>query len=335
MSALTQNSPTAGRLQVLTAAMLFSSGGAAIKSCGVDGLAVVGGRSAVAALALLVFVRRARSGWSRTIVPIAASYALTMFFFVLANKMTTAASAVFLQGTAPLYVMLASPWLLKESITGRDVAMMLTFGLGLLVFLVGAGPPLETAPRPLLGNVLGAFSGVTWGGLVMGLRYLSREGAAEPDAAPSAVALGNVLAAAFCLPSANQLIAAPTRDWLILVYLGVFQVALAYLFLMRGVQKVSAFESSLLLLLEPVLAPLWAWLLNGEGVSGMTFLGGGIILMASVAQVSRPRKPMPLPRVSIAPPVFRPRRGKRGTKAATDPPPPAEPDRETGRTSDS
>lgn len=319
MSVLGHRSPVAARLQLLAAAVLFSSGGAAIKSCGLDGLAVVGARSAVAALALLCFVPRARQGWSRTIIPVGIGYALTMLFFVTANKLTSAASAVFLQSTAPMYVMLASPWVLKESITRRDVIIMGAFALGLLVFLVGARPPIESAPRPLAGNVLAAFAGVTWAGIIMGLRYLSRPGATEPNAAPSAVALGNVIACVFCIPSAGALVEAPPRDWMILLYLGLFQVTAAYLLLMRAVQRVSAFEASLLLLLEPILSPIWAWALNGETVAGMTFLGGGIILAASVAQVARPRKPTPLPRVSLAPGVFASLRRRRRAYARAHP----------------
>lgn len=298
------SSVTAARLQLLAAAALFSSAGAAIKSCGLDGLAVAGGRSAVAALALLCFVPRSRRGWTRTIIPMGVSHALTMLCFVLANKYTSAASAVLLQSTAPMYVMLASPWLLKESITRRDLAIMGGFALGLLIFLVGARPPIETAPSPLLGNVLAACAAVTWAGIIMGLRYLTREGATEPNAAPSAVALGNVLACIFCIPSAGAIIDAPPGDWLILLYLGLFQVTLAYLLLMRGVQKVSAFEASLLLLLEPILSPIWAWTFHGETVAGMTFIGGGVILIASIAQVARPRKPTPALRVSLAPGIF-------------------------------
>jgi len=160
-----------------------------------------------------------------------------MFCFVLANKLTSAASAVFLQTTAPMYAMLASPWVLKESITRRDVMIMRAFALGLLVFLFGARPPIETAPLPLLGNILAAGAGLTWAGIVIGLRYLSRPGASQPNAAPSALDLGNVLACIFCIPSAGALIEAPAKDLWILLYLGLFQVALAYLLLIRGSRR--------------------------------------------------------------------------------------------------
>ncbi len=326
---------TVARFQLLAAAVLFSSGGAAIKSCDLDALTLVAGRSAIAAFVLLAFVRSARIGWTRAILPVSVCYALTMLLFVLANKFTTAANTVFLQSTAPLYVMLVSPWLLKESINRRDFLLMGAFGIGLVIFMISTGRVFESAPRPRLGNALAAISGITWAGIVVGLRQLSqptahprkdssrgRANRAEPgrrnsmvemgsnegdaDAAPSAVALGNLMALLICLPAAGPLLHVPLKDGLILLYLGVFQIAGAYLLLMRGVERISAFEASVLLLLEPVLSPIWAWSIHGEGLSGMTFLGGGIILLASVAQVLRPNKPMPVARVSLAPAIADP-----------------------------
>lgn len=296
-----QHAPLVPSLQILAAAALFSSGGAAIKSCGLDAMEVAFGRSALAALTLLVVVRGTRSFWNRSTISVAICYAATMLLFVSANKLTTAASTVFLQATSPLYVMLVSPWLLHERITRRDLILMAGFGLGLVVFMTGSESPVDTAPRPVLGNLLAALSAITWTGIVVGLRFLSQKRGANPEAASAAVACGNLLACLLCLPWAGGILSAAPRDLLILGYLGIFQIAGAYFLLTRGVRHVSAFNASLLLLLEPVLSPIWAWSLHEEKLSGMTFLGGGIILVASLAQLALKPEPSPGAHVALTP----------------------------------
>jgi drug/metabolite transporter (DMT)-like permease len=172
--------------------------------------------------------------------------------------------------------------------------------------MFSSSPPLESAPRPALGNSLAAIVGITWATIMVGLRHLARADGPGRDAAPSAVAAGNLLAFLICLPVAAPLLQLSLKNGLILLYLGVFQIAGAYFLLMKGVERVSAFEASLLLLLEPVLSPIWAWSFNGERLSGMTMLGGAIILIASAAQVLRPKKPMPVARVTLAPAIADP-----------------------------
>src|SRR3954468_10480308 len=97
------------------------------------------------------------------------TYAATMILFVLANKLTTSASTIYLQSTAPLYVLLLSPWLLRERIKGRDIVFMAALAIGLGLFFVGFDPVSVTAPNPRLGNILATTSGVTWALTIMGL----------------------------------------------------------------------------------------------------------------------------------------------------------------------
>src|SRR5580765_7653022 len=109
---------------VLAAAALFSSGGAAIKATALTGWQVASFRSAVAAVAVLLMLPAARRGFSKLSAMVAAGYAATMILFVLANKLTTAASTIFLQATAPIYLIVISPRLLKEPIRRREVVFM-------------------------------------------------------------------------------------------------------------------------------------------------------------------------------------------------------------------
>jgi DME family drug/metabolite transporter len=235
----------------------------------------------VAALALLVMLPEARRRPRLPVLLVGVAYAGTMVLFVLANKLTTAASTIFLQSTAPLYVLLLSPWLLKEKVRAADLVYMAVLGLGLGTFFVGLDPVSATAPNPALGNVLALLSGVFWGVTVMGLRALGREGS---DWGPSAALWGNIIAALGCLPLALPVASSRPLDWVMVLGLGVFQIALAYVFLLLGLRHVMALEASLLLLLEPVLNPIWAWLVHGERPGSWSLAGGGLILAATLAK---------------------------------------------------
>src|SRR3954452_11794857 len=149
-----ESSPLRSRLLLVTAAVLFSTGGAAIKAVTLTGWQVAGFRSGIAAVVLLAVIPEARRGWSWRIVPVAAAYAATLLTFVLANRLTTAANAIFLQSTAPLYVLLLSPLLLHEPIRRADVLYIAAVLAGISLFLIGAQPAIATAPDPRGGNAI-------------------------------------------------------------------------------------------------------------------------------------------------------------------------------------
>lgn len=272
------------RLQLVAAALLFSTGGAAIKYTSFDAWQVAGLRSAVAACAVLIAVPAARRGWNLRTLVVSAAYAATMVSFVVANKLTTSANAIFLQSTAPLYIVLASPWLLRERIRGRDWVVLLAIALGLSLFFVGTSEPIASAPDPWRGNLVALASGLLWASTVLGLRWLATRttvayGPGKSEVAAT-VALGNILAAAACLPWALP-VSGSTQDWITILYLGVFQIGLAYVLLTAGLGRVPALEASLLLLVEPVFNPVWAWLVQGERVTLWALLGGAIIIGAT------------------------------------------------------
>ncbi|HEV8581179.1 MAG TPA: DMT family transporter [Thermoanaerobaculia bacterium] len=273
--------PLSARLEVLAAAALFSSGGAAIKAIHFGGWQVACFRSAVAAATLFLLMPEARRRPNPRVLAVGVAYASTLVLFVLSNKLTTAASAIYLQSTAPLYVLLLSPWLLRERIRRRDVGFMIVLALGLCLFFVGFDPVSATAPNPALGNVLALVSGGTWALTIMGLRALGRGGESW---GPAGALWGNVFAALACLPLALPVAASRPSDWLLVGYLGVFQIGVAYLFLLRGLRRVHAFEASLLLFLEPVLNPVWAWLVHGERPGAWSIAGGGVILLATLVK---------------------------------------------------
>lgn len=274
------------RLQILAAALLFSTGGAAIKACGLSGWQVACFRSGAAALTLLALLPSARRRWRRAQVLVGCAYAATLILYVLANKLTTAANAIFLQSTAPLFLLLLAPLWLKEPISRRSLGFMGALGVGLGLFFLGQDAPQRTATDPLLGNTLAVCAAVTWALTLAGLRWIARtEGQAgrpPSGAAAGATVVGNVIVFAVCLPLALPVHGAHTSDWLWIGYLGVFQIALAYVFMTRGVRRVTAVETSLLLLIEPVLNTGWAWLLHGEVPSVHARAGALLILCATL-----------------------------------------------------
>jgi drug/metabolite transporter (DMT)-like permease len=275
---------------VLAAAVLFSTGGAVIKSTTLSSWQVAGLRSAIASVALLALIPSARRVWRPRHLAIGAAYAATLILFVSATKLTTAANAIFLQSTAPLYVLLLGPWWLGERVTRRDVAFLIVMGVGAAAFFMAEAVPSATAPDPTTGDLLALASGGSWALTVTGLRSMSRHDG--PDTLVTVVA-GNALACAFCLPFAWPLTGIGAADGVALAWLGVFQIGLAYFSLTSGMKRVPALETSLLLLLEPVLNPVWAWWFHGERPSEWALVGAAIILAATVTRLNslRPTPP--------------------------------------------
>jgi drug/metabolite transporter (DMT)-like permease len=275
-----------GRIEVLLAALLFSTGGAAIKATGLTGWQVASFRAGIAALTLLAFVPAARR-WSWRALAVGVVQAATFVSFVVANKMTTAASAVFLQAAAPLWLMLLGP-MLGERVLRRDVPFIAAIAGGLVLLFWGAPAPSASAPDTAAGNLVGAFSGLMWAMTLAGLRWAEQHRAAGTEVtAVSASMLGNVMACIGCLPLALPVGSAVPADWLLIVYLGVFQVGLAYVFLTRGLGRLPAVEASLLLLLEPALSPFWAWLVHGEWPGLLVSLGGVVVVAATTIRALR------------------------------------------------
>ena len=269
------------RLDVVIAAVLFSTGGAGIKATSLSGFEVAGLRSAIAALVLLAFLPSARRGFGWRAVPPAFAYAATLFLFVTGNKLTTAAATIFLQSTAPLWILLLAPLLLRERATRSDVMAMVPVAAGLALVFLGTGAPGRTAPDPFRGNVVATLSGVAWALTLMGFRRMGMGGSGSPM---GAVVLGNAIVFLGCLPFMRLPDGIPGRDWLALGYLGAFQVALAYVFLTAAVRVLPALETALLVLVEPALNPVWAWILHGERPTLLATAGGALILGATAAK---------------------------------------------------
>jgi drug/metabolite transporter (DMT)-like permease len=272
-------SPGVARLQVLAAAVLFSTGGAGIKAAAFTGLQLSALRSGIAALVLILLLR-GRFVLSLPMLAVGIAYAATVTLFVLSTKLTTAANAIFLQATAPLYLLLLAPLILSERFRRRDIAFLIGVAIGIVFCVMGRPPITATAPDPATGNALAVFCSVTWAFTLLGLRYLQRVDGRD-GIGITAVALGNLLASLAAWPFAWPLPDATAGEWATIVYLGVCQIGLAYVLLTAAIKALPTLEVSLLLLIEPVLNPAWTWLIRGEHPGNWTIAGGAIIIAAT------------------------------------------------------
>jgi len=293
--------PRSAVLSVVFAALLWSSGGLFIKIAPFGPLAVACGRALVTTIFYLVVLRPnlrmlcpsgcARRGQS-PLLPRGARlstglvYAAMIVTFVSATKLTTAANAIFLQYTGPAYVLALSPFLLREPFERLDAFCVALSLAGMALFFVG-----KVEPGQFWGNVLGALSGITYALTIVLLRRDAKEGA--KDAMPSTV-LGNLIAALITLPFATGDFARITAQGaLVLLYLGVVQMGIAYLLLARGLRSVPAAEASLISMLEPTLNPVWVYLGTGERPGPWAVLGGAVVLAAVFLRALA--KPAPAP----------------------------------------
>lgn len=249
-------------------AALWSIGGLLIKMVSLNPLAIAGMRSAIAALVMLAVIKKPKFTWSFAQIGGAVAYTGTVMMFVSANKMTTAANAILLQYTAPIFVALLSWWFLKERVSAKDwIAIIIVMG-GMVLFFVD---DLQTGS--FLGNIIAILSGVSFAVQAIFMRMQKGGSPAE------SILLGNLLTALIGLPFMFQKI--PTvSDITGLVLLGVFQLGLAYVLYSYAVKHVSALETILIPVVEPVLNPVWVFLFMGEAPGFWALIGGLIVLVS-------------------------------------------------------
>jgi drug/metabolite transporter (DMT)-like permease len=265
-------------LCLLAAALIFSTAGIAIKLSGLTAWQLASARSAIATFTLLATLPGSRRGWTPAARRAAVPFAATMVLFVLATRLTTAANAIVLQSTAPLYILLLGPWLLREPVRRQDVAFLAVMLAGVALVTLDGDRAGAAPPARALGNLVALASGVSWAFTILTLRGLARDHAGPPAAT---LVAGNLLACAVTAPMALPVGPVTMRDALTLLYLGTVQIPVAYLLFAAGVRRVRALPASLLMLLEPVLNPLWVWLLHGESAGPLGVLGGALVLVAA------------------------------------------------------
>jgi drug/metabolite transporter (DMT)-like permease len=166
---------------------------------------------------------------------------------------------------------------------------MAVIAFGLAFFFVDPQKPHATAPDPFTGNLCAAAAGVAWALTLLALRWTGTS-ARDAGSALAPVVVGNTIACVVALPFALPVSGATAVDWAVLAYLGVLQIGVAYLCLTLGIRRVPAFTASLLLLVEPALNPVWAWLVHGER-PGVWAVAGGILIIGATTTRALQRRP--------------------------------------------
>lgn len=260
-------------LLVVAAAVIWSTGGLFIKWTTLNGLELSFGRSLLAAITVAVFTRREGFGLNRMTAITSVLYAALLLLFVLATKATTAANAIFLQYTAPLYVLILEPIFYKEKFRRRDLITVVICVAGMSLFFIG-----KLRPQDVTGNFLALASGLCFAAYFLLLRHSS---AREVNRA-SSVIYGNLLVVLVCAPvgvAAMRHISG--ADALSVAYLGIVQIGVAYtLFTLGMARGIRSLDAGIVGYIEPVLNPVWVFLFLGERPSRWALLGGVIIVGA-------------------------------------------------------
>jgi len=279
-----------GILLIVGAALLWSTGGIGIKAVADSALKVTFYRSLFAAVALMLFLGRGvwgRRQWKSTAAfAIAiASYGVCLTSFVVATKWTTAANAIFLQYAGVVWVLLLSPIVVREPMRARDVIAIVAAMSGMALFFVG-----RFEAHGMAGNAMALVSSVFFASLILVLRR-------EQRAAQAAVTWGNVVCALAVLPFVAHDLALTPRSLAVLAFLGVFQIAIAYVLFVRGLAYVTATQASLTGMLEPVSNPIWVFLFLGEKPS-VYAIAGALVVLSAIAwhtMSGEPALDMPAP----------------------------------------
>jgi len=258
-----------GRLLILLAAVLWSLAGVFIKSLDLPPMVITFYRSFFAALFFFFFCKR--SAWEGLGVPLlvsVASYTAAISFFVWANKLTTAANAIVLQYTAPIFVYLFLRLLFGESITRANLLTLFSGIVGVVIIFA-----TSKAEQDLQGVTVAVFSGFLFSIYMVNLRFLKGFN-------PLVLTfVNNLICSLALIPFVISQLILSLDQFLVLAVMGVVQLGIPYFLFSKGLESISLQEASLIVLIEPVLNPVWVAFVVGEVPSVPTLIGGGIIIL--------------------------------------------------------
>ncbi len=253
-------------IYLVITALLWSTSGVFVKALSWGPVSILAGRGLFTSIVFLLYLRRLPKQWSRWMLLAAGMSVLTQFLFVTSTKLTTAANSIFLQYTAPIYVVLLGYWLLREKPSRTDWISMGLIFLGLILFFGD-----QLSPEGFYGNILAVISGVTSAVMMVSFR-------AQKDAHPEdSILVASLVMAIFGIPSILKESWTVT-NWSIVAYLGIFQIGLAFILFTKSIRHLPALEANLIGTLEPIFNPVWVYLFLGEAMGRSALLGGLVVL---------------------------------------------------------
>jgi drug/metabolite transporter (DMT)-like permease len=259
-------------LLLLAAAMLWSLGGVLIKSIDLNPAAIAGSRSLIALVVMTLAMPGVLRKVSRRTIPGAIAYSATVFLFVVATKLTTAANAIFLQYTAPIYIAMISPWFLGERTNWQDWLLVLLALSGVGLFFLD-----QLSFQGLSGVVAALASGFAFAWLAVLMRH---QKAGSPEAV---VLLGNAFTFLMTLPWMFPILRIEQNGPRLLL-LGIVQLTIPYLLYSVAIRHVRALDASIISIIEPILNPVWVMLATSERPAFWSIVGGIIVLTTSLTR---------------------------------------------------
>jgi len=262
-----------GILAVFLTAILWSSGGLFIKLISLDSMELSFFRCAIAAVVFALMFRKRILKLNSLALLNSFAYAAVLILFVIATKTTTAANAIFLQSTAPIYVLIFEPLLTKTKWERINIITIVVCFLGMILFFMG-----DLTPGDIKGNIAALLAGVAFAAFFLGMKKN------EPQYGESSIFYGNVIVALICIPFITDMNSISLQDFAMVSFLGVFQIAFAYALFSYGLKRIIAVEASIISMFEPVLNPIWVFIGYGEVPSFYAIIGGIIIITAITAR---------------------------------------------------
>ena len=259
-----------GPLCMLIAAICWSFGGICIRLIPWDAMSIIGVRALLAAGVFAVYRRSVRIKFTPGNILAALCLSGTTVMFVFANKLTSAAAAILLQFCAPVFIILIELFFYGKKPKLLEIATVAATILGMLLFFIE-----ERDVGGMLGNILAIASGLTFAGVFV----CNKRADTDPQ---QSLFLGFLINAVIGLPFALTGVTAAPIAWGAVIFLGVVQVGVAYVFFSIGIRSTPALLACLITALEPVLNPVWVALATGERPGLFTLIGGGVIILSIV-----------------------------------------------------
>jgi drug/metabolite transporter (DMT)-like permease len=262
-----------GLLFVFIAAFLWSSGGLLIKLITLSPMQISFFRCTIAATTFAIIFRNRVLQINKLTLLNSFFYAAVLISFVISTKLTTAANAIFLQATAPIYVLIFEPLINKTRYAKINIVTIAICFLGMILFFVG-----EIKPGHLEGNIVALFSGLAFAAFFLGMKKNDHR------YQQSSIFYGNVLVAIICIPFLFSLEVLTFGNLWMVTFLGIFQIAIAYAFFASGLKRVIAVEASIISMVEPLFNPVWVFLGYGEVPTVTSIIGGLMIFLTIVSR---------------------------------------------------
>lgn len=266
-------SATSANIILIIAALMWSVGGLFIKLVDLSPVAITGTRSIAAALVFLIYLKKPQLYLNRYFIIGVISYAAMMLLYVFSIRLTTAANAIFLEFTAPIYVVILGYYILNERITIFDILSMFVIFSGMTLFFID-----ELSFYGFWGNIMAAVAGVCLGVVTIMIRK-------EKESAFQIVLMGNILTALVCIPFMFAgLQETASTDWFIIFVLGIVQLGIPYILYTKALRQVQALDAILVSMIEPILNPFWVYIFVGEKMGEWALVGGVLVLSGSIGR---------------------------------------------------